>query len=234
VGLQERVLDARGSHVQPAGREFLTECIGSAVVACDCDCDGAGDVDASTRFAGLILSTSPEAVTSEKRPVELELSPLMTALCPLSSGREWRPWMRTLADRQNVRSGALLKHSRASVSRREMALASSAATPLARAFSCAIRSRAVVRVSATAAPPPSSLDDPASVMARPASERHRAPRSTASERTAAASSAKGRKPGPVRVEDIPRTFRNRLTACCEFDFYGSIMYCTRISSKQLE
>ena len=82
------------AHVQPAGRPW-TECIGSTVVACDCDCDGAGDVDASTRFAGLILSTSPEAVTSEKRPVELELSPLITALCPLSSGREWSPWMRT-------------------------------------------------------------------------------------------------------------------------------------------
>ena len=168
--MQERVLDAR-EDVQPAGRP-LTECIGSTVVACDCDCDGAGDVDASTRFAGLILSTSPEAVTSEKRPVELELSPLMTALCPLSSGREWSPWMRTLADRQNVRSGALSKHSRASVSRREMALASSAATPLARAFSCAIRSRAVVRVSATAAPSPSSLDEPASVMA-PSERAHR-------------------------------------------------------------
>ena len=155
------------AHVQPAGRPS-TECIGSTVVACDCECNGAGvgcwDVGASTRFDGLILSTSPEAVTSEKRPVELELSPLMTALCPLSSGREWSPWMTTLADRQNDRSGALSKQESASVSRREMALASAAATPLARAFSCAIRSRAVVRVSA-AAPSPSLLDEHASVMA---------------------------------------------------------------------
>ena len=173
------------AHVQPAGRP-PTECICSTVVACDCECDSAGagngagagfsDVGASARFDGLILSTSPEAVTSEQRPVELELSPLMTALCPLSSGREWSPWITTLADRQNVRwvlmMGALSKHSCASVSRREMALASAVATPLARAFSCAIRSRAVVRVSAVAATSPSLLDEPASVMAASTAQRN--------------------------------------------------------------
>ena len=152
------------AHVQPAGRPS-TECIGSTVVACDCAGARCWCVGASTRLDGLILSTSPAAVTSEKRPVELELSPLITALCPLSSGREWSPWMTTLADRQNVASGALTKHSRASVSRSEIALASSAATLLARALSCAIRSRAVVRVSAVAAPSPSLLDEPASAMA---------------------------------------------------------------------